>query len=86
VDVGGYDFTRACEIDADRASDGALMLDTPHGRYANAKSLPLHAYGEGPFVRLRLANLPVEAGVYAVVGEDAWALYVGRARDSIRQR
>ena len=86
VNVGGYDFLWACAIEADRDTTGVLIYDAPHGRYANPNSLPLHAHGQGPFVRLRTENLPPEPGVYAVVNGDGDVLYVGRARDSIRRR
>lgn len=86
MDIGGYRFNRACEIDADRAKDGSLLLDSPHSRYANLKKLSLHAHGVGPFVRLRTENLPADPGVCVVVSQDSSVFYVGRARDSIRQR
>lgn len=84
--MGGYDFTWASAIDADRDDTGALVFDTPQSRYANPKALPLHAHGVGPFARIRTNNLPIEPGVYAVVSTDGAVLYVGRARDSIRRR
>ncbi len=86
MNVGGYDFTRASAIDADRDEAGALVFNTPQSRYANPRALPLHAHGVGPFARIRTTNLPDEPGVYAVVSAHGDVLYVGRARDSIRRR
>jgi hypothetical protein len=73
-----YNFERASTIDAERSDNGSLLTYTAYERFENPKSLRLHGYGAGPFVRLRLAALPTGAGVYVVMdGEDI--AYVGLA-------
>jgi len=44
-----------------------------------------HAYGSGPFARLRMPILPDHAGVYVWASGDA-ALYVGQTTGTLRAR
>lgn len=86
VQLLGIQFELAGELDAVRNKDGGLLLDTPHERFANPRGLKLNAYGLGPFCRLRVPPLPDSAGVYAITVAPEQVLYVGRARDSLRER
>lgn len=85
MQIGGYEFSYGSLIDARRKPDGVLELDYPSVRYDNVKNLRLHKYGSGPFVFLRLAPLPTEPGVYAIVEGDR-VLYVGKASVTIQVR
>lgn len=44
-----------------------------------------HAYGDGPFARLKMPSLPDEPGLYVWARGDI-ALYVGQTRTSLRNR
>lgn len=83
---GGLEFVRASDVTAKVDAGGALILETPHTRFANPKNLQLNAYGRGPFVRLQLDALPAVPGVYALVEGHENVLYIGRARDSFVER
>lgn len=76
--IADRDFALAGVIDAERGPDGLPVTYSPHERFANPKGLPLHSYGRGPFVRLRLPPLAKAAGLYAITVEGEVA-YVGIA-------
>ncbi len=44
-----------------------------------------HAYGHGPFARLKMPTLPDEAGLYIWTVDDV-PVYVGQTRGSLRSR
>lgn len=84
--IGDTEFASAGVIDAVRDPLRALVLDTPHVRFANVRGLRLNPHGLGPFTRLRPPPLPSVPGVYAIVNDEGEVLYVGRARDSLATR
>jgi len=84
--LSGVEFWLVGPIEGDRDSGGDLVLSEPHTRFANPRGLELHAYGRGPFARLRLNRLPDLPGVYAVVSANGGLRYIGRARDSVKKR
>lgn len=84
--IGDTKFECSGVIDAVRDSFGALVLDTPHLRFANVRDLRLNPHGLGPFTRLRTGLLPSKPGVYAIVIGEGEVVYVGRARDSLAIR
>lgn len=79
-------FESAGELDATRDSIGEVATFFPHLRFANPNGLSLNPHGLGPFSRLIVPELPDRPGVYAVLSRDQDVLYVGRARDSLRNR
>ncbi|WP_157581478.1 hypothetical protein [Phycicoccus sp. Root563] len=79
-------FELAGRLDAARDANGSVLLETPHLRYANTRGLGLNRYGLGPFSRLKIPSLPAAPGVYALFMDDDQLQYVGRARDSLRER
>lgn len=84
--IGDTEFRSAGVIDAVRDTFGALVLDTPHLRFANVHGLRLNPHGLGPFTRLRPPPLPSVPGVYAIVNGEGEVLYIGRAQDSLAIR
>jgi len=82
----GTPFESAGELEAFRGSDGGVVLDSPHLRFANPRDIRLNPHGLGPFSRLIVPALPDQPGVYAISSADQVVLYVGRARDSLRRR
>ena len=82
----GTPFQLAGQLEAARGDDGAVLLQSPHLRFANPKGLALNRYGLGPFGRLIVPGLPDRPGVYAILARDGSVLYIGRARDSLRTR
>lgn len=79
-------FEFAGELEALRDSNGAVSTASPHLRFANPDGLALNPHGLGPFSRLIVPELPDRPGVYAVLSRDQDVFYVGRARDSLRDR
>jgi hypothetical protein len=84
--IGGLEFVHASSIEAARDERGRVLLDQPHVRFANSRSLPLLADGRGPFARLKLSRLPQTPGVYAVIQGGADIMYIGRARTTFADR
>lgn len=84
--IGDTEFESVGVIDAVRDTFGALVLDTPHVRFANVRGLRLNPHGLGPFTWLRPPSLPSVPGVYAIVNGEGEVLYIGRARDSLAMR
>jgi hypothetical protein len=82
----GTPFESAGELEAFRGSDGGVVLDSPHLRFANPRDIRLNPHGLGPFSRLIVPALPDQPGAYAISSADQVVLYVGRARDSLRRR
>jgi hypothetical protein len=85
VQLLDYEFTLAGPIEGERGEDRLVLTYTAYERFANPHGLPLNAYGQGPFVRLRVPPLPRAPGVYAVA-RGMEVLYIGRARDSLFSR
>ena len=79
-------FELAGRLDAARDADGVITLETPHLRFANRRGLALNRYGVGPFSRLTIPVLPASPGLYALFMDGDQLMYVGRARDSLRER
>ena len=86
MNIGGHLFSLGSAIEVRRNQDGTPVLNFPSQRYDNVRKLRLNKHGEGPFVFLRLATLPAEQGVYAVVASDGQVLYIGQTADTIRNR
>ncbi len=55
---------------------GAYIELLPQARYRDAAIARLHAYGDGPFCRFRIARKRREAGLYVLTVDDA-AVYAG---------
>jgi hypothetical protein len=70
------DFAFVSPIEPERDESGAVLIVQPQARYANAGSLPLNAYGAGPFCKFRIPSRLRVAGVY-VITIDGEARYVG---------
>lgn len=60
----------------DTDSTGAVLELMPQHRYKNAATLPLHAYGSGPFCRFRIGRDRKEQGLY-VLCLDGDPVYAG---------
>lgn len=86
MQIGGYHFSLGSVIDVRRDEDGAPVLSFPSKRYNNHRNLMLNKYGDGPFVFLRLSQLPTSQGVYALMADNHEVLYVGQSADTIRNR
>lgn len=85
MELHGWAFSLAGQIDADRDAAGAPATYTAWERFSNPKGLALNKWGAGPFVRLRPPSLPKAPGVYVITeGEDV--LYVGIASGSLFTR
>jgi hypothetical protein len=79
-DLSGYAFAKVCLIQPECDRGGQPREYLPQGGYRNARSLPLHRYGAGPFCRFRIpANLPVR-GVYLLL-LDGSVCYVGECEN-----
>jgi len=76
----GYGFARVCLIQPECDQDGQPRQYLPQGEYSNARGLPLHRYGAGPFCRFRIpADLHV-GGVYLLALNDS-VCYVGECEN-----
>lgn len=80
MDIGGYSFEFVCAIDAERDADGAVKEDEPRFRYMPGAGMLLNHYGEGPFCKFRIPSDRNEAGLYALLVDQA-VQYVGECRD-----
>ena len=75
-ELSGYGFAQVCLIQPGCDRGGQPREYLPQRGYRNARSLPLHRYGAGPFCRFRIpANLHV-GGVYLLALNDS-VCYVG---------
>ena len=79
-----YVFIHADVIEPDRDDDGAPLEFMPQSRYEGAENTRLNRYGEGPFCRFTVKDLPSTSGVYALT-VDGVVAYVGKA-DNLTQR
>ena len=66
VTLGGQAFEHFARITPKQKLDGEPFEQTPHARYAGAKSTPLNPHGKGPFCWFVVPGLPAAPGVYAV--------------------
>lgn len=73
---GDYDFEHVCDIEPLRGADGTLTQFMPQSRYRNARNLPLHKYGAGPFCKFKISRRLQVSGVY-VLTVDEQLRYVG---------
>lgn len=80
MNIGGFDFIHICKIEPERDADGIVVSFMPQARYANARGLPLHRYGQGPFCRYRIPGTYRTSGVYAYV-VDGTLMYLGRCQN-----
>lgn len=60
----GWDFEHLGTIEPDRDGAGRHCALLPQGRFERAATARLHAYGQGPFCRSRIARKRHEAGRY----------------------
>jgi hypothetical protein len=70
------DFSCVTSLEPERDDAGAVRIVAPQPHYANARGLPLNAYGAGPFCKFRIPAQLRVAGVY-VITIDGEARYVG---------
>jgi len=76
----GFRFARVCSIEPECGPDGRPREYLPQHGYRNARGLPLHRYGAGPFCSFSIpADLHV-AGVYLLLVDDS-ACYVGECQN-----
>ena len=70
------EFSYISAIEVERDSDGTPIELFPQSRFARAETIPLHAYGQGPFCRFHIGSKLRTAGLYVVTvtGEP---IYVG---------
>ena len=55
----GLEFERIGEIEPERDKSGNYAELMPQSRFVHAGSTRLHAYGDGPFCRFRIARREV---------------------------
>jgi hypothetical protein len=67
-------------IEPERGPDGELLEFIPQHRYRDATTAPLHAYGSGPFCRLRIGRARHEPGLYVLTLNDE-PVYAGECVD-----
>lgn len=75
-----WDFEHLGTIEPDRDDDGRHGALLPQSRFERAATARLHAYGQGPFCRFRIARKRHEAGLYVLTLDDA-PVYAGECTD-----
>lgn len=79
--ISDYPFTWVCDIEPARDESGAVLAFFPQSRYENARGIPLHKYGAGPFCEFRVPAGLLSSGVYAIfAGSDL--KYIGRCGEN----
>ena len=78
--LAGIQFSFVGTISPDRDEEGEVIKEFPQSRYSNAKNLPLHRYGAGPFCRFLVADGWLGSGIYALMKGDE-TLYIGQCKD-----
>jgi len=63
----GQIFEEVGDIEPIRDDADAILSFMPQSRYRNARGLPQHRYGTGPFCKFRISNRFRTTGVYAVL-------------------
>lgn len=76
----GRTFTYIGAIKPERDNNGQVVSEFPQTSYANAKNLPMHRYGAGPFCRFQVAVGWPRGGVYVLAKEEE-VLYVGECQN-----
>lgn len=77
----GYHFEHVCDITPFADDSGKPIELHPQSRYENVRSLPLHAFGEGPFCEFRIPrSANGRRGVYVLLVDGSPA-YVGQCED-----
>lgn len=80
----GLEFERIGEIEPERDKSGNYAELMPQSRFIHAGSTRLHAYGDGPFCRFRIARRRDEAGVF-VLTVDGKPVLVGECENLERR-
>lgn len=88
ADAGGPQLVElrlqhVCEIVPRRDQAGTLLRDDPHLRFENARGLPLHRYGTGPFCRFSIPRVE-QSGVYTITVDES-PVYIGECENLARR-
>jgi hypothetical protein len=81
MDIQGYVFKFGSKIDAERVANGEIIKWAPKEKYYKDKRL-LHRFGHGPFGTLEVGVVSSDIGVYAVVKNEQYVMFLG-ARKSV---
>ncbi len=76
----GWSFRHIGQIEPECGTDGAMLELMPQSRYKDAETVPLHAYGTGPFCRFRIGRQCREPGLYVLTLDDE-PVYAGECTD-----
>jgi hypothetical protein len=85
MEIQGYKFSCASQIDAEREVDGKIITWKPTGKYYK-DDRALHKFGHGPFATLEVETLRSNMGVYLVIKNEVDVMFVGATRDAFSKR